>query len=115
MRRLAYGILSLTVLALGAYVLVRATLASDLVRSALEAQLAAHLGQPVRVGSATAAVFPRIAVDLHDVAIGTPAAVELGTVRVVTGLRGLLSRRIEEGELVVTLSLIHISEPTRPY
>jgi hypothetical protein len=50
---------------------------------------------------ARASVFPRITLDLQDVTIGDPAAVALGTVRVVTGIRGLLARRVVDAEIVV--------------
>ena len=84
-----------------AYVAVNRALGGDLVRATLEQQLAARLGQPVRIGSARAALFPAVAVDLRDIAIGTPPSVQLARARVVTGLRGLLSRRVDEAELIL--------------
>lgn len=108
MRRLALLLLVLMVLAAGAWLAARALLASDLVRSTLEAQMTERLGQPVRIGAATAAVFPRIALDLHDVTIGDPPAARLGTVRVVAGLRGLISRRIEDAEVIVSRSRLEL-------
>ena len=95
----------------GTYLAARAVLASDVVRSSLEQQLARRLGQPVRIGSASAAIFPRVAVDLRDVFVGDPAAVHLGTVRVVTGLRGLISRTITDAEVAVTDSRITLPLP----
>jgi hypothetical protein len=101
LRRLLYALAGLAVLAVAFALIVPAVLASDLVRSALERQLSAWLEEPVRIADARASVFPRIALDLRNVTIGDPAAVELGTVRVVTGIRGLLARRVVDAEIVV--------------
>jgi len=85
----------------GAYLLVRTLVPADLVRTAIEQQLSAKLGQPVHIASASASVLPQIAVDLHDLTIGQPAAVQLGRMRLVTGLGGLLSRRVEDASIVI--------------
>jgi uncharacterized protein involved in outer membrane biogenesis len=79
----------------------RSVLASDNVRATLEAQLSASFGQPVRIGNAGASVFPRVALQLSDVAIGNPASVTVEQASVSTGLRGLFSRRIEDAEVVL--------------
>lgn len=100
-KRLAWLLVTLALLAVAFVVIVRAVLASDLVRSALEQQLSARLGEPVRIGEARAAIVPRLAIDLRDVTIGDPPAAELGTLRIVTGLRGLLSRVIVDAEIMV--------------
>src|SRR5918996_3244560 len=110
-RKVSVLLIVLLVAIAGAYVFVRATLASDLVRSTLEQQLAARLGQPVQIGSAGASLFPQITIDLADVSIGTPAAIHLGDVRIVAGLRGLLSRTISEAEVVVTGGRIKLPLP----
>jgi uncharacterized protein involved in outer membrane biogenesis len=90
------------VIVIGAGILiVRSLLPADLVRTEIEQQLSAKLGQPVHVASASAFVLPQIGVDLHDFTIGQPAAVQLGRVRLVTGLRGLLSRRVEDASIVI--------------
>jgi hypothetical protein len=95
----ALGVVVL-VLALGAFLVHRA-LGSDLVRTTLERQLAARLGQPVHIASASTALVPRVGIDLHDVAIGEPATVTLGRVEVHTGLRALVSREIANAEVVL--------------
>jgi hypothetical protein len=105
--------------AAAAYVAVTRALGGDLVRSTLEQQLSARLGQPVRIGSATAAILPAAALDLHDVAIGQPPSVRLARARVVTGLRGLLSRRVDGAELIledgrITWPLPFALGPSRP-
>ena len=111
MRRAAYALILLLLLAAGGYLLARALLDSDLIRSSLEQQLAARLGQPVRIGAARAAVFPRAALDLDDVTIGAPPGVRLGTVRIVTGWRGLLARTIDDAELIVSDSRLTLPLP----
>jgi AsmA-like C-terminal region len=85
----------------GVYLAITRGLHGDLVRSTLEAQLAARLGEPVHIGSAGASILPAPALDLRDVAIGRPPSVRLARVRVMTGLRGLLSRRVEDAEIVL--------------
>ena len=99
MRRLVLLLIAVVVTVLGAYLFVRAVLASDLVRSTLEQQLATRLNQPVRIRAATAALFPRLAIDLHDVSIGAPPSVQFDRIRVVTGLGGLLSRVVTDAEI----------------
>jgi uncharacterized protein involved in outer membrane biogenesis len=94
---IAFGVLIL--LALGAWVFGQRALGADLVRAQIERRVAARLGQPVQIGSATAALFPAVSIDLHDVRIGRPAAVQLARVRLLTGTRALFSRRIQDAEL----------------
>src|SRR4051794_646178 len=89
----------LTVVTAGAYFFANRVLGSELVRSALEQQLTTRFGQPVHVGSVSASLFPRVAVNLHAVTVGAPAVVQLGDVRVVTGLRALFSRTIADAEV----------------
>ena len=99
LRRLGIVAGVLALLALGLYLAASSILASDAVRAQIERQLASALGQPVRIASAGASIFPRVAVDLQDVSIGEPAAVHVAHLRVTTGLRGLLSRRVEDAEV----------------
>jgi uncharacterized protein involved in outer membrane biogenesis len=100
-RLLLVSLAGVVLLALAGFLFVRARLGSDLVRAAIEQQLSARLRQPVRIGSATATLFPRVAVELHDVAIGEPAAIDIDRLRIVTGLRGLLARRVVDAEAMV--------------
>ncbi|MGE3404098.1 MAG: AsmA-like C-terminal region-containing protein, partial [Vicinamibacterales bacterium] len=86
-------------------------LSGDGVRAALERQATAWLGQPVRIGSADAQLFPRIGVQLTDVHVGDPARVTLGSVEVSTGLRALLSRRIENADVILANSRIDMPLP----
>jgi AsmA-like protein len=86
----------------GARIAVRVALGSDFIRATLESQLTAHLGQPVRIASAGASLFPRAAVELGDVTIGSPPIIKVRRARVVTGLRGLFSRTIADAELIIS-------------
>src|SRR4051794_41968316 len=85
----------LLVAAAAVYLVITRGLHGELLRSALETQLSARLGQPVHIGSAGASIFPP-ALDVRDVAVGQPGAGRLSRVGVVTGLRGVLSRRVGE-------------------
>ena len=98
-RRLGIVAGVLALLGLGLYLAASAILGSGAVRAQLERQLAARLGQPVRIASAGASIFPHVAIDLRDVSIGDPAAVHVAHLRVTTGLRGLLARTVEDAEV----------------
>ena len=82
-------LLVLVLLTLGVYVAARQVLGSDLVRSTLEQQLSAALNQPVHIASASAAIYPRVAIKLGNVTIGDPVAVQVREIRIATGLRPL--------------------------
>ncbi len=86
-------------------------LRGDGVRVALERQATTWLGHPVRIGDADVRILPRPALELGTVVIGQPAAVTLARVRVSTGLRALLSRRIEDAEIVIAESVIDLPIP----
>ena len=85
----------------GGYYLLQWLLVSDLMRTELERQLSAYLQQPVAIKSARAAIFPRVALALDTVVIGAQQSIALEDVRIVTGLRPLLSRRVEQAEVKV--------------
>ena len=86
-------------------------LTSDYARTTFEQQLSVALGQPVHIGALSAAIYPRVAVDLADVAIGAPTTITLAQVRLVTGLRALFSRRISDAELIVRNSRLPLPLP----
>jgi uncharacterized protein involved in outer membrane biogenesis len=83
----------------GLLLLARQVLTGANVHAAIESQVSAALGQPVSIGSIGASVYPRVTLDLTKVSIGKPSRIELGTVHVGTGLRALLSRRIERADV----------------
>ncbi len=76
-------------------VVARRVLTGDNVRATIAAQVAAAIGQPVTIGGIGASIYPRVTVDLTEVGIGQPARVQFRSMHLVTGLRGLFSRRIE--------------------
>ncbi len=88
--------------AAGLFLFARSVLSPDSVRTTLEQQLSSRLGQPVRIGSARAAIFPRVALELGDVTIGPAAQININRIAIATGLRGLLSRRVEDAEVVLS-------------
>lgn len=86
-------------------------LSGDGIRHAIEAQATAWLGQPVTIGSAAAQLFPRPAITLRDVRAGNPVRVQLANVQLSAGLRPLLSRRVEDAEIIVSNSRLEMPLP----
>lgn len=102
-RRLLLVLVSLiVVLAGGVYWL----LSSDAVRRSLESQASAWLGVPISIERASARLLPRLGVHLENVRIGSPAHVTLALVDLSTDLRALLSRRVEQADVVIADSRI---------
>jgi uncharacterized protein involved in outer membrane biogenesis len=107
----------LLVLALAAVVVLSVAAAAywflggDGIRLALERQASGWLGQPVRIASATGQVFPRLGIQLREVRIGEPVKIQLADVEVSTSLRSLLSRRIEDAEVVISDSRLELPLP----
>lgn len=98
---LAIMLAVLVVAALAVYVLAGRLLGSDSARARIEQELSARLGQPVRIGSMSAALFPDVAVDLREVSIGEPEALRLGRVKVLTSLRALFAETVQIREVAV--------------
>lgn len=112
MRRLVVAVGVLILLAgVGLAIFARSVLTGDNVRAAVAAQLTSALGQPVTIGGLGASVYPRVTMDLTDVAIGSPARIELASVHLGTGLRGLLSRRVEHADVQVNGARITLPLP----
>jgi uncharacterized protein involved in outer membrane biogenesis len=109
MRKLLLGILALIlVVAIGAILVARGVIGNDTIRRTLEQQLSASLGQPVTIGRLGATFVPRVALDLHDITIGQPAGATIADLSIATGLRGLLSKRVEDAEVIVSNSRIPV-------
>lgn len=97
-KRIILGLVVLLALAgAGVGMWARSVLTGDAVRAAVAAQIAAAIGQPVTIGDIGASIYPRVSVDLADVAIGDPVRVRLGALHIGTDFGALLSRRIEHG------------------
>ncbi len=94
-----------------AWIAVRRMLAPEAVRAALEQQATAALGQPVRIGAADLALSLRPRIVLSDVRIGSAAPLVIDRVSAATGLRALLSRRIEEADFAIAGSRVHLPLP----
>src|SRR5437868_14948129 len=96
----------------GLFFWVRSVLAGDTVRLALAEQLSTALGQPVKVGSITTTIYPRITVKLGDVTIGEPARIQVRSLDLGTDFRALLSRRIEHASLHLNGGRIELPLPS---
>jgi uncharacterized protein involved in outer membrane biogenesis len=103
------ALLLFLVVSIGLFIWVRAVFAQDGVRAALAEQLSKALGQPVEVGSIAATIYPRVTVNLGDVAIGKPARIRVQKLHVGADFGALLSRRIEHARL--ELSGAHVQLP----
>ena len=86
-------------------------LSGDGIRTALEHQATAWLGQPVHVSSARVEFLPRLAIRLDGVTVGEPAQVTLAEVAVSTALRALLGGRIADAEVRIRDSRLDLPLP----
>ncbi len=98
-------------LAGGLYFWARAVFTQENVRTALAEQLSAALGQPVAIGAISAAIYPRVTVNLGDVTIGEPARISVERLQVGASLRALFSRRIEHADLRLTGARVELPLP----
>jgi uncharacterized protein involved in outer membrane biogenesis len=113
-KKIALGVLAVVVMAvLGMFFWARSILATDTVRMAIAAQVSKTIGQPVTIGDIGATIFPRVSVNLENVAIGQPSTIQVRTLHVGTSFGALLSRRIENGSL--RLSGARIELPLPPF
>jgi hypothetical protein len=98
----------LVLLGVGVVLFVKGLIGGDAVRRTLESQLSARVGQPVTIASLGASFFPRVKLDLHNVAVGQPVKATITEISIATGLRGLLSRRVERAEVLVSNSRLPV-------
>jgi uncharacterized protein involved in outer membrane biogenesis len=98
-------------LSLGLFLWARSVLTQENVRAALAAQLSKSLGQPVTVGGIGAGIYPRVTVNLTAVTIGEPARITVDTLHIGTGLRALLSRRIEHAAVRLSGARVELPLP----
>jgi len=112
LKKVVAGIVILFVVAMAVvFLIARHMLGSENVRATLERELSSRLGQPVAIGSANATIFPKVTLHLRDIAIGRPVAATLKDVQIATGLRPLLSKRIEEAEVTLADSRLTLPLP----
>ena len=83
----------------------------DGMRRALEQQATSYLGQPVKIATARAQLFPRPGIGLSGIEVGQPVQLTLASVDLSTDLRALLNRRIEDASIVISDSRIQMPLP----
>lgn len=112
MRRV-FGIVaaSLAVLLIAAVLLLYWLLSGDGIRSAIEQQASGYLGQPVTIESASMSVWPRVAIALRQVDVGSPARLRLAQVDVAASPLALLARRLEDAEIRIRNSRLDLPLP----
>lgn len=81
------------------------------VRLAIEQQASAWLGQPVKVGRASARILPRAAIYLGNISVGEPARLNLAAVELSTNASALLRRRVEDATVTISDSRIQMPLP----
>ena len=109
MRKLLVIAAVLLVVVAGALVLfARGRIGGDTMRRSLERELSARLNEPVAIGQLGASFFPRVTVDLRGVSIGSAKEATIAELSIATGLRGLLSRRVEGAEIIVSNSRVPV-------
>ncbi|HEV2984484.1 MAG TPA: AsmA-like C-terminal region-containing protein, partial [Vicinamibacterales bacterium] len=69
------------------------------------------LGQPVKVGSIGATIYPRVTVNLGQVSIGEPARIQVQALHVGADFGALLSRHIEHARLELTGARVELPLP----
>jgi type II secretion system protein N len=112
LKKLLVGIALLILVAvLGLWFFARAVLGHEAVRTALATQASNAIGQPVVIGGISAAIFPRVTVNLQDVAIGAPPRIQVRSLQVGADLGALFSRRIERARLRLAGARIELPLP----
>jgi uncharacterized protein involved in outer membrane biogenesis len=112
MKRIAIAIIALIAAAgVGVALLARNVLTGENVRAAVAAQVSAAVGQPVTIGALDASIYPRVTMNLADVAIGSNSAIHLDSVQMGVALGALLSRRIENAAVRVDGARITLPLP----
>lgn len=113
MKKVALALAVVLVLGgIGLAILARNVLTGENVRAAVAGQLSEALGQPVTIGDLGASIYPRVTMDLAEVAIGKPARIQLQKVHLGTDFRALLSRTIEHADVRVDGARIELPLPT---
>jgi uncharacterized protein involved in outer membrane biogenesis len=85
--------------------------ARDGFRRALEVQVTAWSGQPVRIAATRAQFLPHLAIQLEDIRVGDPVQLALGRVELAADIRPLFAGRIENADVLVSDSRIDMPVP----
>ena len=105
MRKIALAALVLLfVVAVTTTLVVRSWLANDRIKSTLEVQASAAVGEPVHIGTLDVRWFPRPGLTLDNVTVGTVRSLSIDRMLLSTGLRPLLSGHIAEADIAVERS-----------
>jgi hypothetical protein len=107
---LAAAFVLLAILVAGALV-ARRLVNPEAIRAAVERQATEALRQPVKVGAVDWALSVRPRLVLSGVQVGDPVAITVSRVELTTGLRALLSKRLEHGSLSIAGSRIVLPLP----
>src|SRR5262245_7578456 len=111
-KKIAIGVaVLLLVSGLGLYLWASSVFGQETVRVAIAAQMSNALGQPVKIGSIGAGIYPRVTLRLGDVAIGEPARIRVRALDVGTDFRALLSRSIEHAAMHLNGARIELPLP----
>jgi uncharacterized protein involved in outer membrane biogenesis len=97
---------------LGVSLWARSMLSGERVRQAVERQLSASIGQPVAVTRVSVGIWPRATMRLEGVRIGEPARITMERLDLATGLRALLSRRIEHATATLVDARVELPLPS---
>jgi uncharacterized protein involved in outer membrane biogenesis len=104
-RKIAVALVGVILLVgVGVVFAVRSQFANDRIRSALETQASAALGEPVQIGTLGVRWFPRPGLTLDKVTVGASRTLTIEQLVLSTGLRPLLSGHIAEADVVVERS-----------
>jgi hypothetical protein len=107
-RPLVIVLIALLLLVVAGAIAVRLLLGGDHIKAAIEAQASAALGRPVAIRTAVPRLFPRVSLDLDDIAVGEKREITIERVRLSTGLRALFGRRVEDAQVSVEGSQIDV-------
>jgi len=100
-RTVAVALGLILVLLVAAAWIIRSRLTTDSIKSTLEEQATAALGEPVHIGALSVRWYPRPGLTLERVTAGTSRAMSIDRLVVSTGLRPLLSRHIAEADVLL--------------
>lgn len=92
-------------------VFARRLLEPEAVRASLEQQASAAIGHPVKVAGIDWALSMRPRLVLTGIQVGDPPAITVDRLELTTGLRALLSKRVEGAAIVVSGSQITLPLP----
>jgi uncharacterized protein involved in outer membrane biogenesis len=101
-RKITLAVIGLLILAAVTAVLaVRSRLANDRIRTTLETQASAAVGEPVHIGTLGVQWLPRPGLTLGAVTVGARETLRIERLVLSTGLRPLLSGHIAEADVLV--------------